>query len=162
MKYSRRNFLKSTLGGSLIALSTSNELFALTTPLQTLKVVQTDLFPKEKIDDANAYAYLSIILHHSHISDEDKHFLKNGTLWLNEEALKTYKDVYIKLSSKQRQKVLRTISQESWGKSWIKTVLGYIMEAVLGDPIYGINKEESGWKWLAHTSGLPRPTKALL
>lgn len=158
----RRSFLKKSFLGTTCMLGSLTKLNASVTPLQTLKVVQTDLFPKEKIDNANAYEYLSIIFKHSRVSDEEKEFLKNGTKWLNEEAVKQYKKVYTKLPSEQRQKVLQTIAKESWGRSWIKTVLSYILEAVLGDPIYGINKKESGWRWLDYQTGLPQPREALL
>ncbi|WP_415249407.1 gluconate 2-dehydrogenase subunit 3 family protein [Sulfurimonas sp.] len=140
----------------------NNELFASVTPMQTLAIVQEDLFPKEMITSSNAYSYISLVFKHSRVTEEDKHFLRNGTKWLNEEAVLKYKKVYTKLLAKERQNVLEAIAQESWGESWIKTVLSYILEATLGDPIYGINKNKSGWKWLNHTSGLPRPKERYL
>ena len=154
---SRRTFFKTTFLTSLIMVTNNNSLFASITPLQTLALVQEDLFPKEMITQANAYAYVSLIFKHSRVSAQDKQFLRNGTKWLNEEAVSKYKKVYTKLSPKERQNILELISSTSWGEAWIKTVLSYILEAVLGDPIYGINKATFGWKWLKHTSGLPRP-----
>jgi len=154
---SRRSFFKTTFLTSLIMVTSSNSLFASVTPLQTLAVVQEDLFPKEMITKANAYAYINLIFKHSRVSAQDKQFLRNGTKWLHEEAVAKYNKVYTSLSSKERQNVLEMISEQSWGESWIKKVLSYIMEAVLGDPVYGINKDKSGWKWLHHSSGLPRP-----
>ena len=159
---SRRTFLKkSFLTTSFIALS-SKELFALSTPLEILQVVQVDLFPQDMLENANAFKYLSIVLQHSYITQEEKDFLINGTGWLNETANTQYQQDYIHLEEKERQKVLRIITSESWGDGWIKTVLRYILEATLGDPLYGINKNESGWKWLAFEPGLPRPKEMLL
>ena len=159
---SRRTFFKTAILSTSILVVSGKEVFASVTPLQTLEVVQIDLFPQSMIENANAFAYLSLILNHAHVSDEDKQFLRNGTRWLNEEAVKNYKEVYTKLNKDQRQNILKIIARESWGKSWMKKVLTYIMEATLGDPVYGINKNETGWKWLEHESGLPRPKKALL
>lgn len=139
-----------------------NELYASVSPMQTLALLQKDLFPSEILASSNAYGYVSIIFHHSRVSAQDKQFLRNGIKWLNEEALMQYKKIYTKLPSKERQNVLEIIAKESWGESWIKRVLSYILEATLGDPIYGINKNESGWKWLNHTSGLPRPKEMYL
>lgn len=158
----RRSFLKSTFFTTSLFVMSGNKVFASLTPLETLKVVQTDLFPQDMIQNANAFAYLSIVLNHSRITEENKQFLRNGVKWLNEEAAKKYKKIYTELNSKERQTTLQIIAKESWGESWIKTVLGYIMEAVLGDPIYGINKKQSGWKWLKFEGGLPRPKEALL
>ena len=159
---SRRTFFQTTFLSTLVMITANNTLFASITPLQTLAVVQEDLFPKEMITKANAYAYVSLVFKHSRVSAEDKQFLRNGTKWLNEEAVAKYNKVYTKLSSKERQEILELISNTSWGESWIKTVLSYIMEAVLGDPLYGVNKDEFGWKWLHHSSGLPRPKEMYL
>jgi len=159
---SRRTFFQTTFLSSLVMVMSNNTLFASVTPLQTLAVVQEDLFPKEMITQANAYAYINLIFKHSRVSAQDKQFLRNGAKWLNEEAVAKYNKVYTKLSSKQRQETLEIISNQSWGESWIKTVLSYIMEAVLGDPLYGVNKNESGWKWLGHSTGLPRPKEMFL
>ena len=159
---SRRTFLQTSFLSTLVMIMSENKLFASTTPLQTLAIVQKDLFPQEMITSSNAYAYISIIFKHSRVSADDKQYLRNGTKWLNEQAVSTYKKVYTNLSPEERQNVLQTIAKESWGESWIKIVLSYIMEATLGDPIYGINKKESGWKWLSHESGLPRPKEMYL
>lgn len=162
----RRFFLKSSLlaTASLTVPSVANELQGSTSlsPLNILKVVQLDLFPQDAVENANAFAYLSVILNHSLVSKDDKQYLRNGARWINEEAVSKYNTSYIALNSKQRQKVLQMIAKESWGRSWIRRVLNYIMEASLGDPVYGINKNESGWKWLGHTPGSPRPKEALL
>ncbi|MBL4730381.1 MAG: gluconate 2-dehydrogenase subunit 3 family protein [Sulfurimonas sp.] len=162
----RRFFLKtsllSTVSLSLAEADIKESILDASAPLKILKLVQTDLFPQNAIHDSNAYLYLSVILRHRHVSDEDKQYLRNGAKWLQEEAREEYTKSYILLSDKQRQKMLKKISQEAWGRSWIKVVLMYIMEARLGDPIYGINKNETGWKWLNHEPGFPRPKEALV
>lgn len=143
-------------------VTANNTLFASITPLQTLAVVQKDLFPKEMITQANAYAYVSLVFKHSRVSAQDKQFLRNGTKWLHEEAVAKYNKVYTNLSPQERQDTLKSIANTSWGETWIKTVLSYIMEAVLGDPLYGVNKDEFGWKWLNHKTGSPRPKEMYL
>ena len=159
---SRRTFLETSFLTTLVMVMSQDKLYSSVTPLQTLAIVQEDLFPQEMITSSNAYGYISIIFKHSRVSAEDKQYLRNGTKWLNEQAVSTYKKVYTQLLPKERQNILHTIAKESWGESFIKIVLSYIMEATLGDPIYGINKKESGWKWLSHESGLPRPKEMYL
>ena len=159
---SRRTFIKTSFLSTLVMVMFQDKLYASVTPFQTLAVVQEDLFPQEMISSSNAYAYIGLIFKHSRVSADDKQYLRNGTKWLNEEAVNTYKKVYTQLSPKERQNILQNISKESWGESWIKIVLSYILEATLGDPLYGINKKESGWKWLNHESGLPRPKEMYL
>ena len=159
---SRRTFFKNCFLTTAVMVMSADEVFASVTPLQTLSLVQDDLFPKAKIIRSNASAYISVILNHTLVTDEDKQFLRDGVKWLNEEAVTLYKKIYTQLTPQQRQNTLQTISKQRWGKNWIDTVLKYIMEAMLGDPIYGINKDESGWQWLHHKGGLPRPKEALL
>lgn len=130
--------------------------------MQTLWLAQSDLFPYADKLDVNTSAYTTLILKHSRVTDEDKTFLKNGIKWLDEEAEEMYKTRYTKLSAKERQSVLKSISKVRWGENWIDTVLTYIMEAMMSDPIYGVNKNEAGQKWVNHVQGYPRSKEPLL
>lgn len=162
----RRNFLKNSFLSSVIFLTCSGELFGATTPMQTISQVYEDLFPDiqngPSVGSVNAVAYLEKILHHSRVTDENKRFIREGVKWLNEEALAKYKKRYIQLSSLQREKILINISETGWGDSWIENIMSYFLEAMLGDPVYGGNRSQTGWSWLNHKAGLPRPSKELL
>ena len=161
---SRRLFLKHSFLSSAILLTCGSELLAITTPLQTIALVQEDLFPATGLVPSaqyiNANMYLSKILNHPRISDSDKEFIRDGAKWLNEEAVTKYKKTYTQLTPKQRQKVLKIVVDTDWGESWLFKIMTYILESLLGDPVYGGNKNEAGWQWLNHQGGLPRPTKA--
>ena len=162
----RRNFLKAGFLSSVIFIVSKGELFGATTILQTLEVMQKDLFPQANdtpsFEQINPNKYLLIIFSHSKITQESKDYLRNGVAWVNEEAVELFGKTYTQLSAFQRQKVLISISSHDWGKDYMDTVLSYLMEALLGDSIYGVNKNGSGWKWLNHESGQPRPKKAYL
>ena len=162
----RRIFLKNSFLSSIVLLTYSGELCAAITPKQTLAVLHKDLFPASSfipsVKFINANLYLDKIFAHSRVSDEDKEFIRDGVGWLNEEAVNKYKKVYANLSPKQRQKVLNEVVDSDWGESWLQNIMMYMMEAMLGDPIYGGNVNELGWKWLNHKGGIPRPTKAYL
>jgi len=163
---SRRMFLKAGFLSSVVFITVDSELFGAVTVMQTISLVQEDLFPQSvgvpTKKEINATAYLALILQHPRVTNQDKEYIKNGVKWLNEEAVSKYKKVYTKLTPTQRQAVLKDISLQRWGEVWISDILKYIFEAMLGDPIYGINKNESGWKWLKHSAGLPRPKEAYL
>ena len=157
----RREFIKHSFLTSLIFVSFNTKTQA-TTIFDTITVLQDDLFPEIKdfgisTKTISAKNYLIFVLAHKKVSDSDKKFIKDGIKWLNEEALKLHNKLYTKLTDKQREEVLNSISKQSWGESFIEAMLKYIFEALLGDPIYGINKDEVGWKWLEHKAGLPRP-----
>jgi len=159
---SRRNFLKAGFLSSAIFVTSGCELFFITTPRDTFKVLQDDLFPKAQELGIDTSSYLSIVFHHSRISKEDITFLKNGVKWLNEEALKLHKTSYTKLLTTQREEVLKNIVDTKWGENFLYNVMNYLFEAMFGDPIYGSNNKESGWKWLEFQGGEPRPKEIYL
>lgn len=159
---SRRLFLRSTFLGSAIFIMNGVELFGITTPLQTIGLVQDDLLVTPKKLGIKIHPYMSIVLNHSRISDADKKLIRDGAKRLNQTSVKIYKKMYVKLSSKNRQELLKIISKEEWGDDWLYNIMSYSFEAMLGDPIYGGNNKEVGWKWLQFTGGMPRPREPLL
>lgn len=158
----RRKFLKAGFLSSALFLMSGCELFGVTTVRATIELVQVDLFPKAKELKINTSNYITTVLRHSRISQADKLFLKNGAKWLNEKAISLYGMSYVKLPALKRQEVLKEISKSRWGESWIHSMMTYIFEAMLGDPIYGGNNGEAAWKWLEFDGGRPRPVKAYL
>lgn len=162
----RRTFLKNSFLTSVIFVTCYNELFAAVTPMDTIALVHKDLFPDgrgvPKTNDINASYYLNAILNHSRVSDEMKAFIRDGVKRLNEESAAQYEKVYTRLTASQREKILEEIADTGWGESWIETLLTYLLEAMLGDPVYGGNRAARGWIWLNHKPGLPTPVKALL
>jgi hypothetical protein len=158
----RRVFVKNSFLTVALLVFSKGKLFATVTPLQTIALLQEDLLPLLKQLQSNSALYVLKILNHSKISNADKQFIRNGVKWLNEEAITLYGNTYTKLSYEQRQTLLQTISQTRWGNSFMYAMLAYSMESILGDPIYEINTDQKGWKWLEHETGYPRPQKAFL
>ncbi len=161
MMINRRNFLKAGFLSSCVLVMGGCELFSVTTPMQTIKVLQYDLFPHAKKLDVDVNKYFQIVLNHSRIDESKKKHIKNGVKWLNEEAVELFGKTYIKLDSLQRQKVLILISKTRWGDRFISRMLIYIMEAIFSDPIYNVSSGD-GWAWLNFKTGLPQPKEALL
>jgi len=148
----RRTFLIQTTG--TIAVISTPSLAASPDEWQTLAAVQEHLFPSEPdspgAKDINATAYLDFVL-----APDEREFIKNGVAQLEKMAQSTESKPFIALSSEQRERLLRRF--ETKDKRWISTILRYILEALLTDPIYGGNPNAIGWKWLEHQPGFPRP-----
>lgn len=162
MQNPRRDFLKKTFLATTIVIFYDNKSFAKVVPKDTLLTLSYDLFPLSKELKSNSRVYFDIILTHSRVGKDYKKFILNGVKWLNEEAVKMYGKVYTELNKEKRQEVLQAISKENWGENYIYTMLTYILESVLGDPIYNINQQELGWSWLNFSTGFPQPKKAFL
>lgn len=158
----RRVFIKHSFLGAAASLIPKGEILSGTTLFDTLAVLQEDLLPASKQFGINAPAYMALVLNHPHIQKADKRFIKNAITWLNEEAINVYQTEYAFLEKTKRTALLENIRTKKWGENFLSSILGFFLEALLGDPIYGINNHERGWQWLSHTSGLPRPKEPFL
>ena len=157
----RRLFLGAGFLSIAVLLFKDKKVIGAASPIKTIELLQSDLFGY--FANRSTIDYLeNIILNHSKISDQEKSFIRNGSRWLNESSIEKYQKPYIKLTKSQREKLIKQISKTRWGDNWLYTIMGYLFEAILGDPIYGINQDEKGWKWLGFEPGLPRAKEAFL
>jgi len=144
-----------------VLLLRDKKIIAVVSPIKTITVLQSDLFPD--LSQPSSIKYLqNVILNHTKISQKDKEFIRNGASWLNEKSINMFDKPYTKLPQIKRQKVLKQISKTTWGDNWLYAMMGYMFEAMLGDPIYGINEDKKGWKWLDFKGAKPRVKKAYL
>ncbi|MCB1866472.1 MAG: gluconate 2-dehydrogenase subunit 3 family protein [Chromatiales bacterium] len=170
---SRRRFLISAAGGSLalvfglpaapaVAVATEPVAIAPTAAQWSLlHAVQNHLFPSEPdapgAREIRALAYLRGVLADRGVDREEREFLVRGTTWLDEIAREREKGLFVNLDAEARERVLRQVAQSDAGENWLSTLLYYIFEALLQDPIYGGNPRGAGWQWLEHDPGQPRP-----
>jgi hypothetical protein len=172
MNNRRRIFLKSSLFlvGTLPLFADNSYVYAkkisiYKEPYQTFTLLHQDLFFGSSIynilNNINAVSFLAGVFEDPYISEDDKLYLKNGIIWLHETSSELYNKKYYNLTALKRQKVLHVISKKEWGESWLWSVMSYFFEAMLGDSIYGGNRDKAGWKYLNIVSGYPRPKKIL-
>ena len=132
-------------------------------PWWTLYEVQEHLFPHMEdspgAKDLQATLYLKRELADPRVTRKEAIFIIKGVGWLNDMAEKTQSARFVDLDYEKREAVLRQIEQSNEGQRWISLVIYYVIEALLTDPIYGGNPDGSGWKWLSHHAGFPRPTE---
>lgn len=129
---------------------------------KTIVAVQEHLFPSGKYSpgakDVNAKAFFYAVLSDANRDDADRKLVKKGLVLLQEICWKKYKQTFVELKHEFKEDSLRAFEKTPEGTPWIMTVLGYIFEALLTDPVYGGNPDGMGWKWLEHQPGFPRPT----
>ncbi len=165
----RRSFCKAVLSLSLLfplqvnLIANDAKTLSKDEVFSIFDIVQKLIFPAIKTLDIDALSYLKLILSHSKISKKDKDFLINGCLWLDNVSQKIYEISFINLDENRQNKIINlVIKDESWAESWIYDMLVFCSEAVFGDPIYGANIDEKGWKWISHETGLPQPKTPFL
>jgi len=132
-------------------------------PWKTIAEVQVHLFPETEdapgADDIQAAVYLRNAIENPSADGEDKEFIFNGVGWLNDLTREKYKRPFTALNEQERETVLREIEQSRAGRNWLSTLLTYLLEALLADPVYGGNPNGIGWRWLEHQPGYPLPPK---
>ncbi|RUM66559.1 MAG: hypothetical protein DSZ05_04080 [Sulfurospirillum sp.] len=120
-----------------------------------LQSMQNHLFPKsDRFPDAETVAstrFLKMVSRDDSFEKDDLHFIFEGVEALRKRGWKTT------LSDREKEQFMKAFSQTAFGENWISLVLNYTFEALLGDPIYGGNVHEKGWKSLHHHPGKPRP-----
>ena len=133
---------------------------------RTLMLVQDHLLPSEPgapgSRDIQATAYLDAALADPDLDPDTRAFVLRGIGWLDDLALEVAGYPFAELEPGPREDLLRRISDTPSGESWLSTLIGYTLEALLGDPLYGGNPGGIGWTWLGHDPGQPRPTPATL
>lgn len=155
----RRVFIASSiLAGTALALLPQGAKTNIKIDLfKTLEAVQEVLFPKglaaPAASEFGATAYLANVSTHSSFLASDLRFLKHGT----QELMNEYNN-FLTLNPKEQDETLREfVDDHDVGQNWVSFLLYFTIEALLSSPVYGGNKNESGWKWLNHHAGVPQP-----
>ena len=157
----RRVFIASSvLAGTALALLPQGKKTHIKLELfKTLEAVQEVVFPKglkaPSASEFGATAYLANVSAHSSFLESDLKFLKRGA----GELMDTHNDFLTLSTKEQEEKLKEFVNGSNLGKNWVAFVLYFTIEGLLADPIYGGNRNESGWKWLGHHAGQPRPQK---
>jgi len=159
---SRRTFLLASAGGLAALFAPAGALAATANPWPVLAAVQNHLFPSELgspgAREINALSYLQGVLADPRGDREEQRFILKGVDRLEDLSRRRHQASFVALDSIRREQVLREVANARPGENWISTLLLYLCEALLTDPVYGGNPDCIGWAWLEHQPGFPRPT----
>ena len=128
---------------------------------RTVAAVQAHLLPSEPnapgAREIRAESFLRGVLGDPRFAPAERAFLIGGVETVNKLAHEAAGRPFVALSPAQRESVLRAFEATPEGGRWLAEMLGYLLEAALGDPVYSGNPGGIGWNWLAHNPGFPRP-----
>lgn len=177
----RRTFLQSLLAGASLLVvrpvraeinllapggSPASPEFAAAVeaaPWPTIGAVMSHLFPSEPAapgaEEINALGYLQSVLgRDDRDAHEDGAFLSAGAKFFRKRvAIDNDGRTFNELSENEREAALRKMTASPDGANWVSMLMYYILESLLGDPVYGGNVNAVGWTWLDYTPGFPRP-----
>ena len=164
----RRRFLLGLAGGSLSLLfpipgKSATDAAPAEPHWLILQAVQDQLFPSEPdapgARELNALAYLQWVVGDNNLDAEERAFILRGVDWLEDLTRQTHTSGFLQLSPELQAAMLERIARSEAGENWLATLLLYLFEALLSDPIYGGNPDGLGWRWLQHRPGFPRPNQ---
>ena len=142
-------------------LSESSPVWLSESQWMTIAQVQDVLFPADAdtpgARDIRAVYYLHQVLDTP--GNEDKDFIFRGVTWLNDLSRERHQHDFVDLDYALKEQLIQTISQSRAGRNWLSSLLTYIIQALVTDPVYGGNPQGVGWKWLQHQPGFPTPNK---
>jgi len=162
----RRRFLLGLAGGSLALLlplpaRSEDDPLADEARWRLIGTVQERLFPSEPeapgAREINALPYLRWVVGDANLDAEERAFILRGSEWLEALTRETHDRGFSDLTADGQQAMLERIARSEAGENWLATLLLYLFEALLSDPIYGGNPDGIGWRWLGHRPGFPRP-----
>ncbi|MBI4357215.1 MAG: gluconate 2-dehydrogenase subunit 3 family protein [Gammaproteobacteria bacterium] len=129
--------------------------------LALLETLTEHFFPTEPdapgAREINATGYLAWVIEDPKLDVSVRTFLVEGFTQLEHVSRQKTQKEFSQLSYDEQESVLRILEDTPFGHRWLKTVLDFVMEALLSDPIYGGNTGGAGWKWLHHTPPFPSP-----
>lgn len=167
--YSRRQFIKGV--GAFGVLSTMPWLSACRadTPIvagvlgkhsQMASDVMGILFPEDgngpSSRQINAYPYLNWVLSDKNYDIDIQQSIIKGFNRLADFSKEQLGKPFGKMTQKEKVALVAQAVQSNWGENLMARLVSMILDALVIDPIYGVNVDEIGWKWLGHISGLPR------
>jgi len=128
--------------------------------LEVIFAVQRHFFPKglatmPDADSFNAARYTVDAVRHKSFDPDIRTILFEGAKRLQALA----EGRFLKLGSEKRERLLRKFEEDRFGAYWLSQVMNLTLEALLSDPIYGGNSDETGWRSFGLKPGIPRPKK---
>ncbi|MHC5011891.1 MAG: gluconate 2-dehydrogenase subunit 3 family protein [Planctomycetota bacterium] len=108
--------------------------------------------------DVNAIGYLDAVLADPDIHPDTVERVRKGADRLEAFARDKGAAGFAALSIEDQEEGIRLFEGTWMEQLWLRNVISFTLEAFLGDPIYGGNLDEIGWRWTGHVPAEPRPT----
>jgi gluconate 2-dehydrogenase gamma chain len=115
--------------------------------------------------DAGVLNYIDLALAGAYSDQQD--FYRRGLAALDAYCLKTFNQLFVKLSAAQQDEVITALEQGKaseftypTAQAFFNTVRTHTMEGMFADPIYGGNKDFAGWKLVGFPGAQPFFTAA--
>ncbi len=124
--------------------------------MAVLEVVWPSTRGVPDLTDLNSVGYIMKVLDDEHFDPDIREHVRTALKELNLLSLETYGRAFQELNKKEGEKLMVSYCRKS-GYKWLEWLMNLFLESLLGDPVYGVNGNGVGWKWLNHFPGYPGP-----
>ena len=128
--------------------------------IKHLHCIQNLLVPSDgngpSAEDVFAHSYFIWMLNDEHLSSTDKTYYIDSLQKLISLCKEKFGKSLLNLSKEEQNLFIANSIESGWTQGYLSKMITIIFEAVLLDPIYGVNPNEIGWDWLEHIGGSPR------
>lgn len=128
---------------------------------RTFEAAADQLLPRDAwgpgARDVNAVGYTDAALADPSVRPAVRTQLVDGLGALDQLARRRGARTFALLAGPARDGVLRAFEAKPEGLAWMRSAMGFVLEALLGDPLHGGNPEGIGWAWAEVPELKPRP-----
>lgn len=123
------------------------------------------LFPKDGFGPSaiqvNADSYILWVLNDDNIDFRENKFIVDKLNQFSTEIYSIEGEKFSNLSYSKQKELVNDLVKYKWADTFFSRLLTLIFEALLLHPLYKVNTDEVGWKWLKHHPGFPMAKKEL-
>lgn len=123
------------------------------------------LFPKEGFGpsamDVNADTYILWVLNDLNIDSRENKYMVDKLNKFSSKIFSIEGERFSNLSYSKQKDLVNDLVKFKWADVFFSRLLTLLFEALLLHPLYNVNSNEVGWKWLMHQPGFPLPKEEL-
>ena len=128
----------------------------------TLDAALDHLLPSEAdapgARDVNAIGWLDAVLADPELDPETAARITAMARRLDGTAEQAGAPSFADLAAGLQAEAIRAFEEPWEDQLALRALLAYALEALLGDPVHGVNPGQIGWTWAQHKPGAPRPS----
>jgi gluconate 2-dehydrogenase gamma chain len=109
--------------------------------------------------EVNAVGYLDAVLLEPEFDETWPRGIRGGAARLLARARAQGASAFDRLAPDRQDEAIASFETTAEGLRWLRRVVYLTLEALLGDPVHGGNRDEAGWRWIGFRPPSPRPTE---
>lgn len=128
---------------------------------RTLAACAARVLPSEEdapgATDVNVVGWIDALVADEAIEEDTKARIRGGAAELHRFAKTRGAVEFARLEPGPQDEGVKRFEGDWESQLFLRALIAWTMEALLGDPVHGVNPDETGWRWAHRRPGYPRP-----